>query len=59
MLRFRQIKSLQKFASVHASISSHFQSRRNLVDGQTFKTRRSAVLAEWQKLTELLGVMLA
>jgi len=25
MLRFRQRKSLQRFASVHASISNHFQ----------------------------------
>ena len=51
MLRFRQMKSLQKFASVHASISNHFQSQRHLVDRQTYKTLRSAALAEWQSLT--------
>lgn len=50
MLRFRQMKSLQKFAAVHASISNHFQSQRHLVDRQTFKERRSAALAEWQSL---------
>ena len=50
MLRFRQMKSLQKFASVHASISNHFQSQRHLVDRQTYKTLRSAALAEWQTL---------
>ncbi len=50
MLRFRQMKSLQKFASVHASISNHFQSQRHLVDRQTYKTLRSAALAEWQNL---------
>jgi putative transposase len=50
MLRFRQMKSLQKFASVHASISNHFQSQRHLVDRQTYKTLRSAALAEWQSL---------
>jgi len=50
MLRFRQMKSLQKFASVHASISNHFNSERHLVDRQTFKTRRSAAIAEWQNL---------
>jgi len=50
MLRFRQMKSLQKFASVHASISNHFQSQRHLVDRQTYKTLRSAALAEWQIL---------
>ena len=50
MQRFRQMKSLQKFASVHASISNHFNSERHLVDRQTYKQRRSAALAEWQSL---------
>lgn len=50
MLRFRQMKSLQKFASVHASFHYHFASERHLIDRQTFKDRRSAKLAEWQSL---------
>jgi putative transposase len=50
MLRFRQMKSLQKFASVHASIHNHFNSERHLVDRQTYKARRSAALAEWRNL---------
>ena len=50
MLRFRRMKSLQKFASVHASLHNHFNSERHLVDRQTFKARRSAALAEWQSL---------
>ena len=50
MLRFRQMKSLQKFASVHASIHNHFNSERHLLDRQTYKQRRSAALAEWQSL---------
>jgi len=50
MLRFRQMKSLQKFASVHASFHNHFAHERHLVDRQTYKTRRSAALAEWQLL---------
>jgi putative transposase len=50
MLRFRQMKSLQKLASVRASISNHFQSQRRLVNRQTYKTLRSAALAEWQAL---------
>lgn len=50
MLRFRQMKSLQKFVSVHASISNHFQPQSHLVDRQTFKTLRSAALAVWQSL---------
>jgi len=50
MLRFRQMKSLQKFASVHASLHNHFNSERHLVDRQTYKARRSAAMAEWQNL---------
>lgn len=50
MLRFRQMKSLQKFASVHASIHNHFSQERHLVDRLTFKVRRSAALVEWQSL---------
>jgi putative transposase len=50
MLRFRQMKSLQKFASVHANVLNHFNQERHLVDRQTYKTRRSAALAEWQNL---------
>lgn len=42
------MKSLQKFASVHASLHNHFASERHLVDRQTYKQRRSAALAEWQ-----------
>ena len=50
MLRFRQMKSLQKFASVRASVHNHFNSERHLVDRQTYKANRSAALAEWQSL---------
>lgn len=50
MLRFRQMKSLQKFASVHASLHNHFASERNLVDRQIYRERRSAALAESQNL---------
>jgi putative transposase len=50
MLRFRRMKSLQKFASVHASLHNYFNQERHLVDRQTYKIRRSAALAEWQSL---------
>jgi putative transposase len=50
MQRFRQMKSLQKFASVHADLHNHFNSERHLVDRQTYKFRRLAALAEWQFL---------
>ncbi|EZP71639.1 Integrase [Sphingomonas paucimobilis] len=50
MLRFRQIRALQKFASVHANVHNHFSLERHLIDRQTYKERRSAALAEWQSL---------
>ncbi len=45
MIRFRRMKSLQKFASVHANVHNHFNSERHLTDRQTYKTSRSAALA--------------
>ena len=50
MVRFRRMKSLQKFASVHANFHNHFNQERHLVSRQEYKTRRSAALAEWQTL---------
>jgi putative transposase len=50
MQRFRQMKSLQKFSSVHASLHNYFNQERHLTDHQTYKERRSAALAEWQSL---------
>ena len=50
MLRFRRLKSLQKFASVHANVQNHFNQERHLISRQDYKARRSAALAEWQNL---------
>ena len=50
MLRFRRMKTLQKFASVHANVHNHFNHERHLVSRQDYKLRRSAALAEWQSL---------
>ncbi len=50
MLRFRQMKTLQKFASVHANVYNHCSLARHLTDRQTYRERRSAALAEWQVL---------
>ena len=46
MARFRDIKALQKFASVHASIHNHFNLDRHLNRRTTFKQDRAAALAE-------------
>jgi putative transposase len=50
MLRFRRMKTLQKFSSVHASVHNHFNQERHLTSRQTFKQNRSAALAEWRSL---------
>jgi len=50
MARFRDLKTLQKFASAHASIHNHFSHDRHLNKRSTFKENRSAALAEWCEL---------
>ena len=50
MAKFRDVKTLQKFASVHASIHNHFNLDRQLTPRETFKQDRSAALAEWRRL---------
>jgi putative transposase len=50
MLRFRRMRSLQKFASVHASVTNHFNQERSLSSRHLFKLNRAAALAEWRVL---------
>jgi putative transposase len=50
MLRFRRMRSLQKFASVHASVTNHFNTERSLSSRPLFKANRAAALAEWRGL---------
>ena len=50
MAKFRSAKSLQKFASIHASIHNHFNRDRHLTRRDIFKHNRSAALAEWHQL---------
>jgi len=50
MGHFRCLKTLQKFASAHGSISNHFNLERHLYPRQIFKQNRDAALAEWQSL---------
>ena len=50
MLRFRRMRSLQKFAAVHGSIHNHFDAERHLTSCQSFKGRRAAALSEWRRL---------
>ena len=50
MAKFRSAKSLQKFASIHASVHNHFYQERHLYNRENFKLNRSAALAEWRQL---------
>jgi putative transposase len=50
MLRFRQMRSLQKFVAVHSSIHNHFNQGRHLYVRTNFKLNRAAALAEWRQL---------
>ena len=49
MLRFRQMRSLKKFASVHSSIHNHFNHQRNIERRTGFKDLRNAALVEWRQ----------
>jgi putative transposase len=50
MQRFRSMKTLQKFSSVHAQVHNHFNQERHLIIRQVYKQRRLAALAEWRVL---------
>ena len=50
MNRFRRMKTLQKFSSVHAQVDNRFSQERHLVDRKTYRERRSAALAEWRSI---------
>ena len=53
MHRFRSMRCLQKFASVHASIHNHFNKQRHLYSRKNFKANRAAALAHLRR--EFLG----
>ena len=46
MARFRDVKTLQKFAAVHASVHNHFNMDRHLNRRDIFKQNRVAALTE-------------
>ncbi len=50
MLRFRRMRTLQKFVSVHASVHNHFPTERHLQNRNAYKKTRAAALAEWRGL---------
>ena len=46
MLRFRRMRTLQKFVAVHSSVHNHFNQERALYSRDNFKANRNAALAE-------------
>ena len=50
MLKFRDVKTLQKFASIHALINNYFNLERHLTPRETFKQNHAAAMAEWRQL---------
>ncbi|WP_044044627.1 IS6 family transposase [Octadecabacter antarcticus] len=50
MLRFRRMRTLQKFVAVHASVHNHFNQERHLYIRSNFKLNRAAALTEWRGL---------
>ncbi|MEM9670193.1 MAG: IS6 family transposase [Pseudomonadota bacterium] len=50
MLRFRRMRSLQKFASMHSSVHNHFNLDRHVNSRTTFKSKRDTALQEWREL---------
>ena len=51
MLKFRRLRSLQKFVSIHSSIHNHFNHDRHLTSREYFKSQRTAAIAEWRRLS--------
>ena len=50
MIRFRRMRTLQKFVSAHSSIHNHFNQELHLYSRENFKLNRAAALAEWRQL---------
>ena len=50
MSKFRDVKTLQKFASIQASAHNHFNLERHPTPRETFKQNHAAVMAEWSQL---------
>jgi putative transposase len=50
MSRFRRMRSLQKFVSIHSSVYNHFNFERHINSRIRFKQKRDAALREWRDL---------
>ena len=50
MSRFRRMRSLQKFVSIHSSVYNHFNFERHINTRIRFKQKRDTALREWRAL---------
>ncbi len=50
MAKFRDVRTLRKFAAAQASIDNHFNQDRHLDRRDIFKQNHAAALAEWRQL---------
>ena len=50
MSRFRRMRSLQKFVSIHSSVCNHFNLDRHINPRIRFRQKRDAALREWRDL---------
>ena len=48
MLRFRRMRSLQKFVAIQSVVYNQFNQERHLYSRENYKLNRAAALAEWQ-----------
>ena len=55
MLRFKRMRSLQKFSAVHACVYNHFNQEHFLTSRSTFKKNRATALTEWRGLCAEYG----
>ena len=50
MSRFRRMRSLQKFVSVHSSVYNHFNFEKHISTRIRFKQKQDAAPREWRDL---------
>ena len=50
ILRFRHMRGLQKFVSIHSSVFNHFNTERHLISRITYKVQRETAFVEWRQL---------
>jgi putative transposase len=53
MLRFRSMRSLQKFVAVHSCAHNHFNQERHLYFRHNFTINRTVALSEWRQPVRL------